>query len=220
MKRLPQRPIRSAPIGEFADWTRRAVRDPQAGHRVYRRPGSTATRLQSTLATSRHPSPTTSVRIKVRPTHEIFETQWLLDAIDEVDALRGHLSDDEHYRPPKICDDLLRLHQLAMKVVNPSSKAAGSKSPTVYRHLALLEVRFATWDLARVHLVDPHTGPVPCRLFPQDKGRHCHHGRRATSGPLAARIIDRQVATGLLPATCLSPRAHELKRLLGGRRSG
>jgi putative transposase len=92
--------------------------------------------------------------------------------------------------------------------------------PNRYRHLALLEVRFAAWDLAQVHLVDPHTGTVPCRLFPQDKGRQCHHGRRATSGPLAARMIDRQAAIGLLPATCLSPRAHELKRLLGGRRSG
>jgi hypothetical protein len=94
---------------------------------AYRRSGSTATRLQSTLATGRHPSPTTNVRIKNqtddkwRTLHEIFETQWLLDAIDEVDALRGHLSDDEHYRPPKICDDLLRLHQLAMKVVNSGS---------------------------------------------------------------------------------------------------
>ena len=41
--------------------------------------------------------------------------------------------------------------------------------PNRYRHLSLLEVRFAAWDLTQVHLVDPHTGTVLCRLFPQDK---------------------------------------------------
>ena len=88
--------------------------------------------------------------------------------------------------------------------------------PSRYRHLALLEVRFAAWDLTQVHLVDPHTGTVLCRLFPQDKAANASGLRRSVQpitaaepvkpppargiGPLLARTIDRQAATGLPPA--------------------
>ena len=50
--------------------------------------------------------------------------------------------------------------------------------PNRYRHLSLLEVRFAVWDLTQVHLVDPHTGAVLCRLFPQDKAANASGLRR------------------------------------------
>jgi len=89
--------------------------------------------------------------------------------------------------------------------------------PNHYRHLPLLEVRYATWDLTQVHLVDPQTGTVLCRLLPQDKAANASGLRRSlrpltaepvtpTSppargiGPLLERMIDRQVATGLPPA--------------------
>jgi transposase InsO family protein len=88
--------------------------------------------------------------------------------------------------------------------------------PNRYRHLALLEVRFAAWDLGQVHLVDPHTGTVLCRLFPQDKTSNASGLRRGLQpvaaepvtppaqargiGPLLERMIDRQAATGLPPA--------------------
>ena len=89
--------------------------------------------------------------------------------------------------------------------------------PNRYRHLSLLEVRFAAWDLTQVHLVDPHTGTVLCRLFPQDKAANASGLRRSLQpitaepvtpppppargiGPLLARMIDRQAATGLPPA--------------------
>jgi putative transposase len=89
--------------------------------------------------------------------------------------------------------------------------------PNQYRHLAVLEVRFAVWDLTQVHLVDPHTGTVLCRLFPQDKAANASGRRRGLLavnaepvmpspppargiGPLLARMIDRQAATGLPPA--------------------
>lgn len=86
--------------------------------------------------------------------------------------------------------------------------------PNRYRHLTLLEVRFAAWDLTQVHLVDPHTGTVLCRLFPQDKAANASGLRRGMQpantdpatppsrrvGPLLARMIDRQAATGLPPA--------------------
>src|SRR5216684_5896358 len=80
--------------------------------------------------------------------------------------------------------------------------------PNRYRHLALLEVRFAAWDLGQVHLVDPHTGTVLCRLFPQDKTSNASGLRRGLQpvaaepvtppaqargiGPLLERMIDRQ----------------------------
>ena len=96
--------------------------------------------------------------------------------------------------------------------------------PNQYRHLSVLEVRFAAWDLTQVHLVDPHTGTVLCRLFPQDKAANASGLRRGLQhiaiepgkpspspsrsppppargiGPLLARMIDRQAATGLPPA--------------------
>lgn len=46
-----------------------------------------------------------------------FDTTALLRAVDDVDRLRGHL-DGDGYKPPEIRDDMLRLHQLAIKVVN------------------------------------------------------------------------------------------------------
>ena len=53
--------------------------------------------------------------------YEDFDTQRLLDAVDEVDTLRGILGDDGH-RPPEIRDRLLRLHGLAMAVVNEGAQ--------------------------------------------------------------------------------------------------
>src|SRR3954447_7771360 len=99
--------------------------------------------------------------------------------------------------------------------------------PNQYRHLSLLEVRFAAWDLTEVHLVDPHTGTVLCRLFPQDKAANASGLPRGLQpitgleglaepvtppsptrappsargiGPLLQGMIDRQAATGLPPA--------------------
>jgi putative transposase len=86
--------------------------------------------------------------------------------------------------------------------------------PNQYRHLARLEVRYATWDLTQVHLVDERLGKVLCRLFPQDKTANANGLRRSlepvsaepaaapASGmaPLLARLIERQAATGLPPA--------------------
>ena len=50
--------------------------------------------------------------------HENFETTTLLTAVDKIDQVRGHLSDREYCQPPEIRDDLLKLHQLVMEVVN------------------------------------------------------------------------------------------------------
>jgi transposase InsO family protein len=87
--------------------------------------------------------------------------------------------------------------------------------PNQYRHLSRLEVRYASWDLTEVHLVDERLGQVLCRLYPQDKARNASGLRRSldkvsaapvaaapSSGvaPLLAQLIERQTATGLPPA--------------------
>lgn len=89
--------------------------------------------------------------------------------------------------------------------------------PGRYRHLARIEVRYASWDLGQVHMVDEATGAVVGRLYPQDKTRNADGLRRALgpvgagneqptaidSGsaipPLLARMLDRQASTGLPP---------------------
>ena len=86
--------------------------------------------------------------------------------------------------------------------------------PNRYRHLTHVEVRFASWDLTTVHLVDERTGKVLCRLFPQDKTRNASGLRRPLDqvsaepitakpstgvAPLLAKLIDRQAAAGLPP---------------------
>lgn len=55
--------------------------------------------------------------------YENFETHDLLDAVDLVDELRDHLNDREDGAPPELRDDLLKLHGLAMAVVNHGDKA-------------------------------------------------------------------------------------------------
>jgi transposase InsO family protein len=88
--------------------------------------------------------------------------------------------------------------------------------PDRYRHLSRLEVRYASWDLAYVHLVDERTGTVLCRLFPQDKTQNASGLRRARDPlskeppaippaavgipPLLDKLLKQQADTGLPPA--------------------
>ena len=91
--------------------------------------------------------------------------------------------------------------------------------PNRYRHLTRIEVRYAGWDLAQVHLVDERTGAVLVRLYPQDKTLNASGLRRSLGPvstasikpeptpampdpalpPLLARMLDRQARTGLAP---------------------
>ena len=50
--------------------------------------------------------------------HENFETTWLLDAVKHIDEARRHLGDGENWEPLEIRTDLLKLHQIAMDVIN------------------------------------------------------------------------------------------------------
>ena len=90
--------------------------------------------------------------------------------------------------------------------------------PNRYRHLNRLEVRYASWDLAQIHLVDDRTGSVLARLYPQDKTQNASGLRRSldpagptalfkpaaavpapTLPPLLARMLDKQSNSGLPP---------------------
>ncbi len=57
--------------------------------------------------------------------------------------------------------------------------------PSRYRHLERLSVRFASWDLGRVHLVDPRTGALLAPLYPLDRAKNAD-GRRRLLGPVAS----------------------------------
>ncbi|MAK73526.1 MAG: transposase [Pseudomonadales bacterium] len=61
-----------------------------------------------------------------------FDTSALLRAVEALDAMRGHL-DGDGYKPPEMRNDLLRLHQLAMRVVNE-----GSTDPTTNEEMFAL----------------------------------------------------------------------------------
>ncbi len=86
--------------------------------------------------------------------------------------------------------------------------------PGRYRHLPSIEIRYPSWDLSVVHLVDERTGDVLCRLFPQDKTHNASGLRRprdplaeepaappATGvAPLLQKLLKQQADTGLPPA--------------------
>ena len=87
--------------------------------------------------------------------------------------------------------------------------------PNCYRHLTRLLVRYASWDLTHVHLVDERTAEVLCRLFPQDKAQNARGVRRPLDpvanrpgnslrsvpgiAPLLSKLLAQQAATGLPP---------------------
>lgn len=95
--------------------------------------------------------------------------------------------------------------------------------PNRYRHLREIHVRYASWDLSQVHLLDERSGQILCRLYPQDKQRNAQ-GMRApleplagstpapigssavgpfaagTMAPLLSKLMAQQAATGLPPA--------------------
>lgn len=51
-----------------------------------------------------------------------FETADLLRAVAEIDKIRSYLNDRDHFRPPAIRDDLLKLHTLGDRLINARAK--------------------------------------------------------------------------------------------------
>src|SRR3990172_5086279 len=97
--------------------------------------------------------------------------------------------------------------------------------PARYRLLSRLAVRYASWDLTHVHLVDERTGAVLARLYPLDKTRNADGRRRTLSpsllaavevatpaqvgiAPLLRQLMTDYAATGLPPAYLPQPQAE------------
>ena len=76
--------------------------------------------------------------------------------------------------------------------------------PSRYGHLEKLTLRYASWDLGWVHLCDPRTGAILCRLYPQDKKKNAQGHRALKTPPLS---------TGPEPDSS-SPMAPLLKKLI------
>jgi putative transposase len=85
--------------------------------------------------------------------------------------------------------------------------------PSRFRHLRKLRLRYASWDLTHVWLVDEHTGAVLSRLYPLDKTRNADGFRGVTKptasqtlkepsgiAPLLRKLMTEYAATGLPPA--------------------
>lgn len=70
--------------------------------------------------------------------------------------------------------------------------------PSRYRHLERVAVRYARWDLRRVHLVDARSETVLCRLFPQDKARNAD-GLRRSREPTPDGVLPEARPSGMAP---------------------
>jgi transposase InsO family protein len=74
--------------------------------------------------------------------------------------------------------------------------------PNRYRHLDKPLVRYATWDLSAVDLLDPNTGHVLCALYPLDKQANASGARRTlaqSTTDSSAQMPDAQDESGELP---------------------
>ena len=56
--------------------------------------------------------------------------------------------------------------------------------PARYRHMEQLSVRYASWDLGRVHIVDGRSGNLLAPLYPLDRAKNAD-GLRRVLGPVA-----------------------------------
>lgn len=71
--------------------------------------------------------------------------------------------------------------------------------PSRYGHFQQVHLRVASWDLSQVHLADPHTGTILCRLFPLDKHKNAQGHRAARNGPLEAPATPTPPPSGMAP---------------------
>jgi len=78
--------------------------------------------------------------------------------------------------------------------------------PSRYRHLERLSVRYASWDLGRVHLCDARSGTLLAPLYPLDRAKNAD-GLRRVLGPVASVPADEA-------APLKSPKRAEMAPLL------
>ena len=71
--------------------------------------------------------------------------------------------------------------------------------PSRFRHLPRLSLRYASWDLSRLVLVDTDRGNPLAQLLPQDKEKNAS-GRRRTLAPVATLPVTAATSTEEVPA--------------------
>jgi len=95
-----------------------------------------------------------------------------------------------------------------------SLKGIRFEVPARLRHMRKLQLRYATWDMGHVWLMDPNTDTVLGQVFPVDKARNAEAVRRPLNteppeqdppkpsgiAPLLKKLMSDYAATGLPPA--------------------
>lgn len=79
--------------------------------------------------------------------------------------------------------------------------------PSRYRHLERVSVRFASWDLGRVHLVDERRGTLLAPLYPLDRTKNAD-GMRRVVAPVAS--ADGAAASSNAKSTEMAPLLRQL----------
>ena len=87
-----------------------------------------------------------------------------------------------------------------------SLKGTRFEIPSRFRHFHKVTVRYASWNLARVHLTDPRMGTVLARIYPLDRARNAD-GLRRTLSPIDTGVND---ATATETLTDLAPLLRKL----------
>jgi transposase InsO family protein len=85
--------------------------------------------------------------------------------------------------------------------------------PSRYAHFHKLAVRYASWDRSFVHLADPKTGVILCRLYPQDKNKNAE-GRRAPRQPALPAVAPAPAGIAPLLQQILHQYATQIAGLL------
>jgi putative transposase len=134
------------------------------------------------------------------------------------------------------CPDTSTLrHAFCMRAKRKQRKSDGSFSlagkrfevPSQYKHLEVLHMHYARWDLSYVTLIDPHSNIPLSILYPQDKSANAESQRRALThqsnneintstiktqtgiAPLLKKLMAEYAATGLPPAYLPKGDLHE-----------
>jgi transposase InsO family protein len=110
----------------------------------------------------------------------------------------------------RLCPDTATLrHAFCMQIKRKQRKSDGTFSlggkrfevASHYRHLEVLCIHYARWDLSIVTLVDPHSNARLSTLYPQDKSANASSERRAftTQSDDDTKVIEITVSTGIAP---------------------
>lgn len=155
-----------------------------------------------------------------------FEYHRKLHSEISCTPLERYLKESQVGRP---CPDTLLLRQaFCAEVKRKQRRSDGTftihgcrfEVPSQYRHVEVLSVRYARWDLSQAFLMDAHTQQCLTTLYPQDKSENATGMRRRLSSsehithheipstgiaPLLRDLMAQYAATGLPPAYLTKP---------------